>query len=263
MSQELLKIAIDAALQAAKKIVEIYQSDDFDIQLKSNDSPLTKADIASHNIIESYLKETQIPILSEEGKDIPYDIRKKWSRLWIVDPIDGTKEFIKRNGEFTVNIALVENQLPTIGVIYAPILNDLYFSSHALGAYKVKVDLDNYSVVSLIENGIQLPIERQEDRYTIVTSRSHLSTETDDFIDEMKSKHGDIYMISKGSSLKICMVAEGLADCYPRFSPTMEWDTAAGQAICSASGLELIDWKSKSVLRYNRPNLRNDWFIVN
>jgi len=263
MSQELLKIAIDAALQAAKKIVEIYQSDDFDIQLKSNDSPLTKADIASHNIIESYLKETQIPILSEEGKDIPYDIRKKWSRLWIVDPIDGTKEFIKRNGEFTVNIALVENQLPTIGVIYAPILNDLYFSSHALGAYKVKVDLDNYSVVSLIENGIQLPIERQEDRYTIVASRSHLSTETDDFIDEMKSKHGDIYMISKGSSLKICMVAEGLADCYPRFSPTMEWDTAAGQAICSASGFELIDWKSKSVLRYNRPNLRNDWFIVN
>ena len=262
MSQELLKIAIDAALQAAKKIVEIYQSDDFDIQLKSNDSPLTKADIASHNIIESYLKETQIPILSEEGKDIPYDIRKKWSRLWIVDPIDGTKEFIKRNGEFTVNIALVENQLPTIGVIYAPILNDLYFSSHALGAYKVKVDLDNYSVVSLIENGIQLPIERQEDRYTIVASRSHLSTETDDFIDEMKSKHADIYMISKGSSLKICMVAEGLADCYPRFSPTMEWDTAAGQAICSASGFELIDWKSKSVLRYNRPNLRNDWFIV-
>ncbi len=263
MSQELLKIAIDAALQAAKKIVEIYQSDDFDIQLKSNDSPLTKADIASHNIIESYLKETQIPILSEEGKDIPYDIRKKWSRLWIVDPIDGTKEFIKRNGEFTVNIALVENQLPTIGVIYAPILNDLYFSSHALGAYKVKVDLDNYSVASLIENGIQLPIERQEDRYTIVASRSHLSSETDDFIDEMKSKHGDIYMISKGSSLKICMVAEGLADCYPRFSPTMEWDTAAGQAICSASGFELIDWKSKSVLRYNRPNLRNDWFIVN
>jgi 3'(2'), 5'-bisphosphate nucleotidase len=131
-----------------------------------------------------------------------------------------------------------------------------------LGAYKVKVDLDNYSVVSLIENGIQLPIERQEDRYTIVASRSHLSTETDDFIDEMKSKHADIYMISKGSSLKICMVAEGLADCYPRFSPTMEWDTAAGQAICSASGFELIDWKSKSVLRYNRPNLRNDWFIV-
>jgi 3'(2'), 5'-bisphosphate nucleotidase len=263
MSQDLLKIAIESALQAAKKIVEIYQSDDFDIQLKSDDSPLTKADIASHNIIESYLKNTQIPILSEEGKDIPYDTRKEWNKLWIVDPIDGTKEFIKRNGEFTVNIALVENQQPTLGVIYAPILNDLYFSLDGMGAFKVKVDLDNYSFDSLIEQGIQLPIDRQENIYTIVASRSHLSTQTQEFIDDMKSKHGDIHMISKGSSLKLCMVAEGLADCYPRFAPTMEWDTAAGQAICSASGFKLIDWQSKSVLKYNRPNLRNDWFIVN
>ncbi len=263
MNQALLKIAIEAALQAAKKIVEIYQSDDFDVQLKSDDSPLTKADIASHNIIESLLKETQIPILSEEGKDIPFEVRKKWSQLWIVDPIDGTKEFIKRNGEFTINIALVENQRPTLGVIYAPILNDLYFSLDGMGAYKVKVDLENYFVDSLIENRIQLPIKRQEDTYTIVASRSHLSTETEDFIEEMKSKHGEIQMISKGSSLKLCMVAEGLADCYPRFAPTMEWDTAAGQAICSASGFKLIDWHSKSVLKYNRPNLRNDWFIVN
>ncbi|MDA8963455.1 3'(2'),5'-bisphosphate nucleotidase CysQ, partial [bacterium] len=134
MNQALLTIAIEAALEAAKKILEIYQSDDFDIQLKSDDSPLTKADIASHNIIESYLKNTQIPILSEEGKDIPYQTRKEWSKLWIVDPIDGTKEFIKRNGEFTVNIALVENQQPILGVIYAPILNDLYFSLDGMGA---------------------------------------------------------------------------------------------------------------------------------
>ena len=236
MSQDLLKIAIEAALEAAKKIVEIYQSDDFDIQLKSDDSPLTKADIASHNIIESYLKETQIPILSEEGKDIPYETRKEWPKLWIVDPIDGTKEFIKRNGEFTVNIALVENQQPTLGVIYAPILNDLYFSVEGIGAFKVKVNLDNYSVDSLIENGIQLPIDRQEDTYTIVASRSHLSTQTQEFIDDMKSKHGDIHMISKGSSLKLCMVAEGLADCYPRFAPNN------GMGYCCWTGDLLCFW---------------------
>jgi len=263
MSKELLKIAIEASLEAAKEILEIYQSDDFDIQLKSDNSPLTKADLASHNSIESYLKETQIPILSEEGKDIPYDTRKEWNRLWIVDPIDGTKEFIKRNGEFTVNIALVENQRPILGVIYAPVLNDLYFSLDGMGAFKVKVDLYNYSIDKLIENGVKLPIHQDKNAFTIVASRSHLSKETEDFIEEMKSKHGKINMISKGSSLKLCMVAEGLADCYPRFAPTMEWDTAAGQAICFASGFKLIDWQSKSALKYNRPNLRNEWFIVN
>jgi len=262
MSQELLKIAIKASLEAAKEILKIYHSDDFDIQLKSDDSPLTKADIASHNIIENYLKETQIPILSEEGKDIPYESRKEWSRLWIVDPIDGTKEFIKRNGEFTVNIALVEHQRPILGVIYAPVLKDLYFSLEGLGAFKVKVDLDNYAIDNLIKNGIKLPIDREDKSYTIVASRSHLSKETEDFIEEMKVEHGEINLISKGSSLKLCMVAEGLADCYPRFAPTMEWDTAAGQAICSTSGFQLIDWNSKKVLNYNRKQLRNEWFVV-
>ena len=137
MSQDLLKIAISAALEAAKEILKIYRSDDFEVQLKSDDSPLTKADLVSHQLIESYLKPTNIPILSEEGKDISFNERKDWNQLWIVDPIDGTKEFIQKNGEFTVNIALIENHIPILGVVYAPVLNELYFSSKKLGSFKI------------------------------------------------------------------------------------------------------------------------------
>ena len=263
MSKELLRIAIKSSLEAAKEILKIYHSDDFNIELKSDCSPLTKADLVSHQIISSYLKKSKIPILSEEGKDIAYEERKEWSQLWIVDPIDGTKEFIKRNGEFTVNIALVENQTPVIGVVYAPVINELYFSSSDLGSFKTLVNLNDYQIDKLIESAIQLPIERKDKTFTIVASRSHLSKETEDFIDNMKLKHGDIKLISKGSSLKLCMIAEGLADCYPRFAPTMEWDTAAGQAVCKYAGFRVIDWKYKKELLYNRPKLLNNWFMVN
>jgi 3'(2'), 5'-bisphosphate nucleotidase len=263
VSQDLLKIAISAALEAAKEILKIYLSDDFEVQLKSDDSPLTKADLVSHQVIESYLKPTNIPILSEEGKDISYDERKDWAQLWIVDPIDGTKEFIKRNGEFTVNIALIENQKPILGVVYAPVLNELYFSSIELGGFKVSVDLSDFDVNNLIDSAVKLPLSREDKTYTIVASRSHLSDETVDFIEELKKEKGDVHLISKGSSLKLCLVAEGSADCYPRFAPTMEWDTAAGQAICEHAGFRVIDWETKEDLLYNRPKLLNNWFIVN
>ena len=262
MSQDLLKIAISAALGSAKEILKIYQSDDFEVQLKSDDSPLTKADLVSHQVIESYLKPTNIPILSEEGKDISYDERKDWTQLWIVDPIDGTKEFINRNGEFTVNIALIENQKPILGVVYAPVLNELYFSSHELGGFKVSVDLMDFDVNNLIDSAVKLPLIREDKTYTIVASRSHLSDETVDFIEEIKKEKGDVHLISKGSSLKLCLVAEGSADCYPRFAPTMEWDTAAGQAICEHTGIRVIDWETKKDLLYNRPTLLNNWFVV-
>lgn len=262
MSQEFLKIAVSAALEAAKEILKIYHSDDFEVLLKSDDSPLTKADLVSHRVIESYLKSTNIPILSEEGKDISYDERKKWTRLWIVDPIDGTKEFIKRNGEFTVNIALIENQRPIIGVIYAPVLKELYFSSNELGSFKVSVDLTDFDVNNLISNGNKLPLEREDKTLTIVASRSHMSKETEEYVEEMRSLHGQVNLISKGSSLKLCMVAEGQADCYPRFAPTMEWDTAAGQAICENSGFNVIDWSTKERMLYNREELLNNWFLI-
>ena len=257
-----LKIAIEAALEAGKAILDIYHSDDFQVEIKGDNSPLTKADVASHNVIMSHLKATDIPVLSEEGKAIPYNERKDWSQLWIVDPIDGTKEFIKRNGEFTVNIALIENQKTVIGVIYVPVLGDLYFSTSDSGAYKVKVNLEDYNVDTLVSQASKLPLEREDKTFTVVASRSHMSPETETYVSEMREKHGDVNLISKGSSLKLCMVAEGQADCYPRFAPTMEWDTAAGQAICEHAGFEVIDWSTKERMLYNRKELLNNWFLV-
>ena len=257
-----LETAIIAALEAGKVILDVYHSDDFEVELKGDNSPLTIADIASHNVIMSYLKATNIPVLSEEGKSIPYKDRKDWNQLWIVDPIDGTKEFIKRNNEFTVNIALIENQKPILGVIFAPVLGDLYFSTLEMGSFKVSIDLENYNLDDIINQGAKLPLLRDDKTYTVVASRSHMSTETETYIDEKRQKHGNVNLISKGSSLKLCMVAEGKADCYPRFALTMEWDTAAGQAICEHAGFEVIDWSTKERMLYNRKNLLNAWFLV-
>jgi 3'(2'), 5'-bisphosphate nucleotidase len=254
--------AINAALEAGKVILEIYKLDDFEVEIKGDNSPLTKADTASNNVIMSYLAETNIPVLSEEGKDITYEERKNWSQLWIVDPIDGTKEFIKRNGEFTVNIALIENQKTLIGVIFVPVTGDLYFSSEEIGAFKVKVDLDNFDIETLISNGNKLPLEKENKIFTIVASKSHMSKETEEYVQKMFNIHGEVNLISKGSSLKLCMVAEGTADCYPRFAPTMEWDTAAGQAICKYAGKTVFDNKTKKEMLYNRADLLNNSFIV-
>jgi len=210
----------------------------------------------------SFLTKTNIPVLSEEGKAIPYEERKNWKQLWIVDPIDGTKEFIKRNGEFTVNIALIENQKTQIGVIFVPVTGELYFSSKEMGAFKVGVNLESFDVDSLIEKASKIPFERDDKTFTIVASRSHMSPETETYVQEMRDIHGAVNLISKGSSLKLCMVAEGQADCYPRFAPTMEWDTAAGQAICEHAGFQVIDWSTKENMLYNREELLNAWFLV-
>lgn len=259
---DLLNTAIIAVLEAGKAILEIYHSGEFEEEIKIDKSPLTKADIASHNIIMSYLTKTEIPVLSEEGKSISYEERKGWKRLWIVDPIDGTKEFIKRNGEFTINIALIEDQLPLIGVIFVPVTGELYFSSKDIGAFKVAVDLHNFDIEKLISKAEKLPLQSKGKTFTIVASRSHMSPETESYIQEMRNTHGSVNLISKGSSLKLCLVAEGQVDCYPRFAPTMEWDTAAGQAICMFSGFEVIDWITKKAMVYNRKELLNNWFLV-
>ena len=262
MKNQLLHTAITAALQAGKAILEIYHSGEFDIELKGDNSPLTRADTASHNVIMSYLEPTDIPVLSEEGRDIPYQERKDCKQLWIVDPIDGTKEFIKRNGEFTVNIALIENKKPLIGVIFVPVTGELYFSSKEFGAFKTAVDLEDYDIKALLSKGDKLPLQREDKTFTIVASRSHMSAATGEYIQQMREIHGEVKLISKGSSLKLCMVAEGAANCYPRFAPTMEWDTAAGQAICEHAGFEVIDWDTKKNMLYNREELLNNWFLV-
>ena len=262
MMIQLLNTAIAAALEAGKAILEIYHSGEFDVEIKGDKSPLTKADTASHNVIMSFLTKIDIPVLSEEGKSITYMERKYWNQLWIVDPIDGTKEFIKRNGEFTVNIALIENQKTQIGVIFVPVTGELYFSSKELGAYKVVVDIENYNLDALQAKANKLPLQREDKTFTVVASRSHMSKETEEYVQQMRDLHGEVNLISKGSSLKLCMVAEGAANCYPRFAPTMEWDTAAGQAICEHAGVEVIDWVTKKNMLYNREDLLNNWFLV-
>lgn len=249
----MLDIAIKAAIDAGNEIMKIYNdpSADFGIELKADNSPLTRADKAAHVCITALLEQTGIPILSEEGAHLPYEERLKWQRLWIVDPLDGTKEFIKRNGEFTVNIALVENGVPTLGVIYVPATQTLYYGSPE-GAYRRKGGATE-----------RLPMAADERPFTVVASRSHLSDETEIFINELRTQHPYLELVSSGSSLKICLVAEGKADVYPRHAPTMEWDTAAGNAIALAAGCQMVDAMSGEPLTYNKEDLHNPWFIVN
>ena len=260
--QALLHTAIRAAHEAGRAILDIYHSGDFDVTVKGDDSPLTRADVASHHVIVRHLDATGIPVLSEEGRDMPYAERSAWSELWIVDPIDGTKEFIKRNGEFTVNIALVRDGLPVLGVILVPVTGELYTASDQ-GAFKAEVDMISDAAPDPGQlTSVALPLPKGDRPFTVVASRSHLSPETEAFIAGLRQEHGEVVTMSKGSSLKLCMVAEGAADCYPRFAPTMEWDTAAGQAICMAAGLDVIDQDTGRTMRYNREQLLNAWFIV-
>ncbi|MFO7827564.1 MAG: 3'(2'),5'-bisphosphate nucleotidase CysQ [Bacteroidales bacterium] len=265
MSKERITIAVKAALNAGKEILEVYNSRDFEIKIKSDNSPLTLADKKAHNVIVDMLKPTNIPILSEEGKDIAFTERSQWEYYWLVDPLDGTKEFIKRNGEFTVNIALIHKGIPVAGVVYAPYLNDFYFAVKDVGAFKISVyniDTEELQFDKLVELSQRLPIYKKKDKYTIVGSRSHMNEDTEKFIANIKQEYGDIDFISKGSSLKIVMVAEGKADIYPRFAPTMEWDTAAGHAIALFAGCEITEKDEKTPLVYNKKELLNPWFIV-
>ena len=262
MISELTKLAIKAAIEAGKNILYIYKSADFEIEIKEDNTPLTKADKAAHKIISTILQESKIPILSEEGKNIPYENRKYWDKLWIVDPIDGTKEFIKRNGEFTINIALIEKGIPIIGVVIAPELGLIYFSEKNLGSYKSTVNFEFCKLEDILSKARTLPLRNKIETFTVVTSRSHLSKETEAFVENLREKHGNIKLISMGSSLKLCIVAEGKANCYPRFAPTMEWDTAAGHVICKFAGCKLTDLETKQEMVYNRKELTNNWFIV-
>ena len=244
-----LNIAKEAAKKAGEKILQIY-GNEFSVSYKEDKSPLTVADQKSNDIIESYLLKTKIPILSEEGKLTEYKDRKNWKLLWIVDPLDGTKEFVKRNGEFTVNIALVKNGKPILGVIFVPVKGWLYYGS------------SNGSFREIDEKKVKLPFENKSINFKVVGSRSHQSLETKEYFDDIKKRKKNVEIVSMGSSLKICLVAEGSADVYPRFAPTMEWDTAAGHAIAKHAGKKLIDLQTKQEMIYNRSRLTNNWFIV-
>jgi 3'(2'), 5'-bisphosphate nucleotidase len=263
MNQDILHTAIKASLSAGNAIMEVYNSV-IEVEFKDDKSPLTEADKRANDIINSYLKPTNIPIISEENKQIDFEERKSWETCWIVDPVDGTKEFIKRNGEFTVNIALVNNGRPELGVIYVPVSKTLYFADLSVGqSYKAVLNAHLVSIDEVLSNVKTLnPMSQSSGSMRVVGSRSHMNNETLQFVDELKSEGKEVEIISKGSSLKFCLVAEGLADVYPRFAPTMEWDTAAGQAICNAVGLDVISKETNKPLLYNKENLLNPWFIV-
>lgn len=245
--KHLTEIALVAAKAAGLEILKIYESADFGLAYKDDDSPLTKADLAAHKKICELLVSTDLPILSEEGRNIAYQERKDWEYFWMVDPLDGTKEFVKRNGEFTVNIALIHEGRPILGVVYAPVLNWMYWGN-SQGAWKSNDG----------KKAEKLQLKGNASVSSIVASRSHLSAETQEVID----KYPNAEVISMGSSLKFMLIAENKAQLYPRFAPTMEWDTAAAHGVLIALGYEIRKVDVDEPLEYNKENLLNPWFIA-
>ncbi|MBT0881434.1 MULTISPECIES: 3'(2'),5'-bisphosphate nucleotidase CysQ [unclassified Campylobacter] len=236
---------INIALNAGRYALDIFNND-FNIYYKNDKSPLTEADLVVNDYICKSLAQYSIPIISEENKNIQYSVRKNWKYCWLIDPIDGTKEFINKNKEWTINIALIHNGQPILGVVYAPALKLLYNAQQNKGAYK---------------NNVKLPLELNKNTYKIVASKSHLNDETKYFIDNIKTNL-DKEFISIGSSLKLCLVASGEADCYPRLAPTMEWDTAAAHIIVSESGKNVYNYHTLKPLKYNKENLLNPYFVA-
>ena len=242
---------VDIALTAGNEIIRIYEDDNYLKQTKSDNSPLTEADLRAHNlIVNSLFNETpQIPVLSEESIQVPYEERKKWNTYWLVDPLDGTKEFINRNGEFTVNIALINNNVPILGVVHAPALGQTWVGQKGKNAIK-------------ITNGFATEIKVKErklsEAWKVVGSRSHAGDSLKIFLEGI----GDYELVSMGSSIKLCLVAEGAADIYPRLGPTSEWDTAAAHAVVNSAGGEVVKMDGEKPLEYNKKSLRNPFFIV-
>ena len=269
IKDKLLLQTVNLITLAGQSIMQVYSAP-FDVEYKEDNSPLTSADMISNLVISSGLKVTEYPlVLSEETAQAPYEERKAWKNFWLVDPLDGTKEFVKRNGEFTVNIALISDGLPVFGLIYLPVPKTLYFAIKGQGAYRIlNADVITYSKDEqlmkgeLMKNAERLPLQRDARDYTIIASRSHLSSETEAFINKEKEKHKKINTISAGSSIKFCLVAEGNADTYPRFAPTMEWDTAAGQIIAEETGKRVLNMETNEVLTYNKKSLLNSSFLV-
>lgn len=253
----LTETAIKAAIKAGNEILDVYYNFDFGVEFKSDNSPLTIADKRAHHVITEVLSDTKLPVLSEEGKSISYNDRKIWNLFWLVDPLDGTKEFIKRNDEFTVNIALIEGISPIAGVVYVPVTKELYWGNSS-GSFKAIAVNENEP----LKNIQQLPSILKKEIFVVAGSKSHMNPETEKYIQMLDTKGKPVEMKSKGSALKICMVAEGIADIYPRLAPTMEWDTAAGHAIVKFAGKEIFQFENNEPLVYNKENLLNPWFVV-
>ena len=237
-----------AITKAGEAILEVYHSGDFSVDLKSDDSPLTKADLIANKILVEYLsKVSDYPVISEEGEHVAFDQRKHFDTFWLVDPLDGTKEFVNRNGEFTVNVALIDQGVPVLGAIYVPVTDVFYWGQLGAGAWKLSSG-----------EKVALKVSEGDRPKVAVGSKSHAQPEEKNFYETL----GLTDIRSVGSSLKFCMVAEGLADLYYRVGPTMEWDVAAGHAIVKAAGGEVYnDTDRKTVFSYNKPDLKNGPFF--
>ena len=248
---------VTLAQKAGDAIMEIYARD-FSVETKGDRSPLTEADRKSNDVILLGLKEKypSIPFISEETKLTPYAERKEWKEFWLIDPLDGTKEFIKKNGEFTVNIALVSNGVPVVGVVYVPAQGKTYFGIEGQGSFKLENrDSEPVSIQNITHYSAKPKV-------VVVGSRSHMDENTMAFVEELKAKGKEVEFNSSGSSLKFCLVAEGKADVYPRFAPTMEWDTGAADAVVRYAGKNVFDRGTGKPLQYNKENLLNPYFIV-
>lgn len=258
-----LELAVMATIKAGETIMKIYQSNDFGTTLKADQSPVTVADRHSNQVIHDILFRTGLPVLSEEDCDIQYPVRARWELFWMVDPLDGTKEFISKSGDFTVNIALIYQCEPILGVIYVPATGELYFSLKGKGAFKSEIAAPKADTdfQTLIDSATRIKACPASNRITIVASRSHGSEETNYFIRKhFNDKVGNY--ISRGSSLKLCLLAEGRAQIYPRFAGTMEWDTAAGHAILNEAGGAIVLASGDGTLIYNKKDLLNPYFVA-
>lgn len=254
-------VAVKASVLAGKEIMKVYQQE-FEVSKKVDNSPITEADNKANDCINKLLKQTEIPIISEENEDISFEIRKHWTKCWIVDPLDGTKEFVNRNGEFTVNIALVNEGVPTFGVIYWPVKQLLYVGDVSQNlAFRLQLTNHQFSN-RLLKDVKELSPKKDHKSLKVLVSRSHASNKTKKYIDNLQKTGQPIELKSIGSSLKFCQIAEGNAHLYPRFAPTMEWDTAAGHAICNAVNIKVMQVNSTNELEYNKENLYNPNFIV-
>jgi 3'(2'), 5'-bisphosphate nucleotidase len=267
--QQLLHIAVLASIKAGKRIAEIYETE-FEVIIKQDYTPVTIADKEANKIIEDELLITKIPVLGEEGEHYSYAIRKNWDLLWIVDPLDGTKEFVKRNGEFTVNIGLSNNGVTILGVIFSPVFKDIYFAADGIGAFKINrhVYMNNQEAIcnaqtidEMIQFADKLPLQKLPETYTIVASRSHHNPELKKYMKQLELNQS-VNSIYSGSSIKMCWVAEGLAHEYPRFGRTMEWDTCAGHSILKNAGGTIIDTLKYLPIAYNKENIENPSFIA-
>jgi 3'(2'), 5'-bisphosphate nucleotidase len=255
--QSFIPIVLKASVEAAEAIMQIYESD-FDPSMKTDGSPVTQADLLSNSIIKSALESTGIPTIMEESINAPFETRKNWDSVWIVDPLDGTKEFIKKNGEFAICIALVHKHQPALGFIVSPVTEEIIFGGKGLSVNHVSFESihqpQHWKVVSPKED-VSSPLK-------IAGSRSHHSGTELKFNQSMRSLFGEVEFIKKGSALKFFDLALGKADVYPRFAPTMEWDIAAGQAIIEALGGTIVHAETNEPLRYNKENLYNPYFIA-